>query len=76
MILIPSTGREEPETEKMSELDKEMSRVLKNTSLSIKEKVEKVNFLHYFFIFKIKLVECFTKPRKTHCISNHVNIKP
>ena len=43
MILIHSTGREEPETEKMSELDMEMSRVLKNTSLSIKEKVEKYN---------------------------------
>ena len=40
MILIPATGREEPETEKMSELDHEMSAILKNPRLSVKEKVE------------------------------------
>ena len=43
MILIPATGREEPETEKMSELDLEMSAILKNPRLSTKEKVEKYN---------------------------------
>ena len=58
MILIPSTGREEPETEKMSELDMEMSRVLKNTSLSIKEKVEKYNeILRRNIVFENRLLQ-------------------
>jgi hypothetical protein len=43
MILIPATGREEPETEKMSEVDQEMSAILRNPRLSIKEKVEMYN---------------------------------
>ena len=43
MILIPATGREEPETEKMSELDQEMSAFLKNPRFRIKEKVEMYN---------------------------------
>ena len=43
MILIPATGREEPETEKMSELDQEMSAILRNPRLSVKEKVEMYN---------------------------------
>jgi hypothetical protein len=41
--LIPATGREEPETEKMSELDQEMSAILRNPRLSVKEKVEMYN---------------------------------
>jgi hypothetical protein len=43
MILIPATGREEPETEKMSEVAQEMSAILRNPRLSIKEKVEMYN---------------------------------
>ena len=43
MILVPATGREEPENEKMSELDQEMSAILKNPKLSTKEKVEMYN---------------------------------
>ena len=35
MILIPASGREEPENEKMSELDLEMSAIVKNPNYSI-----------------------------------------
>ena len=43
MILIPASGREEPENEKMSDLDLEMSAIVKNPKLSNKEKVEMYN---------------------------------
>ena len=57
MILIPATGREEPETEKMSELDQEMSAILKNPRLSTKEKVEKYNeVLRRNLIFENRLL--------------------
>ena len=56
MILIPATGREEPETEKMSELDHEMSAILKNPRLSVKEKVEMYNeVLRRNLIFESRL---------------------
>jgi len=56
MILIPATGREEPETEKMSELDQEMSAILKNPRLSVKEKVEMYNeVLRRNLIFESRL---------------------
>jgi len=56
MILIPATGREEPETEKMSELDQEMSAILRNPRLSVKEKVEMYNeVLRRNFIFESRL---------------------
>jgi hypothetical protein len=38
MILIPASGREEPETEKMSELRQEMSAILKNRRFVQKKK--------------------------------------
>jgi hypothetical protein len=43
MILVQATGHEEPECEEMSELDQEMSKILRNPRLSIKEKVEMYN---------------------------------
>ena len=63
MILIPSTGREEPETEKMSEMDQEMSSVLKNSKLSVKEKVELYNeILRRNIVFENRLMQ---KPQVT-----------
>ncbi len=56
MILIPAIGREEPETEKMSELDQEMSAILKNPRLSVKEKVEMFNeVLRRYLFFESRL---------------------
>ena len=43
MILVPACGRDEPENEKMSELDDEMSIIVNNRKLSVKEKVEMYN---------------------------------
>ena len=61
MILIPVSGREEPETEKMSELDQEMSAIIKNPRLSSKEKVEMYNeVLRRNLIFESRL---FHKPQ-------------
>jgi hypothetical protein len=57
MILIPASGREEPETEKMSELHQEMSAILKNRWLSTKEKVEMYNeVLRRNLIFESRLL--------------------
>ena len=56
MILIPASGREEPENEKMSELDLEMSAIVKNPKLSNKEKVEMYNeVLRRTLIFESQL---------------------
>ena len=58
MILVPATGREEPECEKMSELDQEMSKMLRNPRLSIKEKVEMYNeVLRRNLIFESRLMQ-------------------
>ena len=56
MILIPASGRAEPENEKMSDLDQEMSAIVKNPKLSNKEKVEMYNeVLRRNLIFKSQL---------------------
>jgi hypothetical protein len=58
MILVPATGREEPENEKMSELDQEMSAIIKNPKLSTKEKVEMYNeVLRRNLIFESRLLQ-------------------
>ena len=58
MILVPASGREEPENEKMSELDQEMSAILKNPKLSTKEKVEMYNeVLRRNLIFEQRLLQ-------------------
>lgn len=69
MILIPASGREEPETEKMSELDQEMSAILKNPRLSTKEKVEMYNeVLRRNLIFESRLLR---KPQGSQENTNH-----
>ena len=74
MILIPASGREEPETEKMSELDQEMSAILKimdfkNPRLSIKEKLEMYNeVLRRNLIFESRLLR---KPQGSQENTNH-----
>ena len=69
MILIPVSGREEPETEKMSELDQEMSAILKNPRLSTKEKVEMYNeVLRRNLIFESRLLR---KPQGSQENTNH-----
>jgi hypothetical protein len=58
MIFVPATGREEPECEEMSELDQEMSKILRNPRLSIKEKVEMYNeVLRRNLIFESRLMQ-------------------
>jgi hypothetical protein len=58
MILVPATGREELECEKMSELDQEMSKILPNLRLSIKEKVEMYHeVLRRNLIFESRLMQ-------------------
>ena len=71
MILIPASGREEPENEKMSELDQEMSAILKNPKLSTKEKVELYNeVLRRNLIFENRLLQ------KPHGIEKNKNSEP
>jgi hypothetical protein len=57
MILVPASGREEPENEKMSDLDQEMSAIVKNPKLSSKEKVALYNeVLRRNLIFESRLL--------------------
>ena len=57
MILVPASGRDEPENEKMSELDDEISIIVNNRKLSVKEKVEMYNdVLRRNLIFERRLL--------------------
>ena len=54
MILVPSTVSEVPEIDKISEMDEDMSHVLKNKLLSVKEKIEMYNeILRKHIIFRV-----------------------
>ena len=58
MILVPSTVSEVPEIEKISEMDEDMSHVLNNKLLTVKEKIEMYNeILRRHIIFQNRVLQ-------------------